>query len=133
MPTFKSSVSIEQPPEVAFEFLCDPRNVPVYLGAVTAVTSVTSVEDIGDERIRVTIDVSGQVTVTDGTFRVHEGHRRRVEWTVDGPDEYSGWLEVDPEGEVCSVTAEVRTSGKAELDAELDRALFAIKNELDSR
>ncbi|GAC1314647.1 MAG: hypothetical protein NVSMB12_08300 [Acidimicrobiales bacterium] len=126
MPTFKSSVSIEQPPEVAFEFLCDLRNVPRYLDAVT------SVEDIGEGRIRVRIDVGGQATVTDGTFRVHEGHRRRVEWTVDGPDEYSGWLEVDPEGEVCSVTAEVRTNRESELDADLDRALFALKNELDA-
>ena len=126
MPTFKSSVSIEQPPEVAFEFLCDLRNVPRYLDAVT------SVEDIGDGRIRVRIDLSGQVTVTDGTFRVHEGHRRRVEWTIDGPDEYSGWLEVDPEGEVCSVTAELRTNRERELDADLDRALFALKNELDA-
>ena len=121
MPTFKSSVSIEQPPEAVFDFLKDPRHVARFVDQVRAV------EPLGDEQVRIRAEVGGSEVVTQGTFHVHEGHRRRIEWDLDVEDGYRGWLEVDPEGEVCSVTVELHTAGEAELDDRLDRALFALK------
>lgn len=121
MPTFKSSVSIEQPPEAVFDFVKDPRNVPRF------VEQVSALEPLGDEQVRIRAEVGGNEVVTQGTFRVHEGHRRRIEWELDIENGYRGWLEVDPEGEVCSVTVELHTEREAELDDRLDRVLFALK------
>jgi len=111
MPTSKSSVSIEASPDDVFAFVCDPDNIPGYT----------------------TAGVDGAQEMEKPWFRVHDGHRHRVEWGADGPSDYHGWLEVDREGEVASVTAEVHTEdGTAEdLDRAVDAVLFALKERIE--
>ncbi|GAC1534933.1 MAG: SRPBCC family protein [Acidimicrobiales bacterium] len=127
MPVFKSSVSIEQPADVVFEFVRDVRNLPRYFDVLTAV------DPADGDRVRVTTEGEGRSTVREAWFRVHEGHRRRVEWGSDGPGDYHGWLEVDPEGAVCSVTVEIQATpdDDSSVDESLDRALFALKGLLE--
>jgi hypothetical protein len=129
MPTSKSSVSIEATPDDVFAFVRDVTNLPAYLASLRAATPA------GGEAVRVTSDVEGEPKVGEAWVRVHEGHRHRVEWGVQGPVDYHGWLEVDREGEVASVTVEVHTErGTAEeLDAAVDAALWALKERIEQR
>src|SRR5579872_6111401 len=94
VPTCRSSVSIEATLETVFAYLSDARNIPQFVGPVSAA------EPVGGDHARVT---SGDTT-TDVELTVEVGHRHRVEWDAGG---CKGWLEVDREGQVCSVTAEV--------------------------
>lgn len=125
MATYKSSVSIEQTPDVVFDYVSDVRNLPRYFAGLR------SVEPLDGDAVRVTIDGSAGPVVLEAYFRVHGGHRRRVEWDTDDPAGYRGWLEVDPEGDVCSVTAEVHTHDEADVDAVIDRTLFALKGQIE--
>lgn len=127
MPVFKSSVSIEQPADAVFDFVRDVRNLPRYFDECTAADSTDG------DRVRVTTREDGRTTAGEAWFRIHEGHRRRIEWGSDGPDDYHGWLEVDPEGAVCSVTVEIHTSadGERSLDESLDRILYTLKGILE--
>jgi carbon monoxide dehydrogenase subunit G len=121
MPTYKSSVSIEATPEVVFDFVSDVRNLPRYFAAVSVA------EPTGDEKVRLTTGGAGDTRVAEAWFHLDEGRRHRIEWGSEGPGGYRGWLEVDREGQVCSVTVELHTDGDDGLDAELDRTLFALK------
>jgi len=125
MPTYKSSVSIEATPDVAFDFISDVRNLPRYLAPVTAA------EPAGDGKVRLTAGGDADTSVAEAWFRVDEGRRHRVEWGSEGPSGYRGWLEVDREGQVCSVTAEIHTDRDEELDAALDQTLFALKRAIE--
>lgn len=122
MANYKSSVSIEATPEEVFDFVSDVRNLPRYFRALTAA------EPTGGDEVRVTAEEGGRIRMSEGWFRVHEGRRHRLDWGLEGPDAYKGWMEVDPEGEVASVTVELHLEGGAgDVDTELDRALFALK------
>jgi uncharacterized membrane protein len=127
MPTSRSSVSIEARADDVWDFVRDVTNLPTYVAVLS------SAESAGGDAVRVSFDAGGETKVGEATFHVHDGHRRRVEWEVVGPDGYHGWLEVDREGEVASVTAEVHSDrGTADdLDPAVDAALFALKERIE--
>lgn len=127
MPTSRSSVSVEASPEEVFAFVGDVANLPRYL------PGVASAVPTGGEAVRVTWDVDGSRRVTDAWFRVKAGRHRRIEWGSDGPSHYHGWLEIDPEGEVASVTVELHTDrpSSEDLDAAVDGTLFALKQQIE--
>ncbi|GAC1542389.1 MAG: SRPBCC family protein [Acidimicrobiales bacterium] len=127
MPAFKSSVSIEQPADAVFDFVRDVRNLPRYFDGLTAA------DPTDGDQVRVTAEEDGRSTVSEAWFRVHDGHRRRIEWGSASPDEYHGWLEVDPEGAVCSVTVEIHATpdGDRSVDERLDRTLYTLKSLLE--
>lgn len=127
MPTSRSSVSIEATPDEVFAFVRDVTTLPQYLAPMR------SASPAGGEAVRVTAEVAGQAKVEEAWFRVHEGHRRRVEWGAEGPAGYRGWLEVDREGDVASVTVELHVEhGTAEeLDRSVDASLFALKRRIE--
>jgi hypothetical protein len=104
---FASSVSIEES-----------------LDKVVAYTS----ED--DHLHRFVSTVEGRATVGEVTEwrRVGDRLRHRVEWKADA---YRGWLEVDREGYVASVSVEVHTSEDAGAQARLDRALGELKEAVE--
>lgn len=72
--------------------------------------------------------------IEDGAawVKVREGRHPRIEWGAEGTG-YHGWFEIDREGEVCSITAELHDDHlpAADLDAALDAALFALKREIE--
>jgi hypothetical protein len=102
MPTYKSSVSIEASPEQAWDAIERLTDLPGFLTPALVVGG-------------------GEAWV-----RFNEGRRHRVEWGEEGG--YRAWLEVDREGEVCSVTVRIHAdTGADEVDRELDQTLFALK------
>ena len=127
MPTYKSSVSIEARPEEVFTFLSDVRNLPTFVEGMAAA------EPLGGEAVRVTVDIEGEQRTGEAWFRIKEGHHPRIEFGVEGPHGYRGWLEVDREGQVCSVTAEVQTERPSDraMDESIDRTLFALKDRIE--
>jgi hypothetical protein len=126
MATYRSSVSVEASVHETFAFVRELRNFPRYVERVTAV------EPLGGEAIRVTLVDGDHHRTVEAHARVHEsGRHRRVEWGVEGSGHYHGWVEIDQEGEVCSVTMEVHAS---EVDgAEVDAALWALKAAVEAR
>jgi len=128
MPIYKSSVSIEAPVEVVFAYVSDVRHLASY------VEGMVEAEPLGAERVRVTAEVDGQRRVGEAWFRVKPGRRRpRIEWGSAGPHDYHGWLEVDREGEVASVTVELHTGRVSDdrIDEALDRTLFALRDRVE--
>jgi len=127
MPTYRSSVSIEATPEDVLAYVRDVRNLPTYFDRVTAA------EPLGGEAVRTTSVVEGRTTVGEAWFRVKEGHHPRIEWGVESPNHYHGWLEVDREGRVCSVTVEIHTDRVPDeaVDEAIDRTLFALKDAVE--
>jgi carbon monoxide dehydrogenase subunit G len=118
MPTFRSSISIEAPRRDVLQYLGDAANLPAYLDGLASVVVA------GSDTVRLTWSDG---TSTDGWFRTEEGRHNRVEW---GDDRQHGWFEVDTEGEVASVTAELHAA-VADGDAVLDRTLFALKGAIE--
>jgi hypothetical protein len=112
VPTCRSSVSIEAPPDVVFDLLSDPRRIPEY------VTWIQAVEPLGFSTVRATFNDTTQ----DADFEIEDGHRKRVDWSIGG---WKAWFEVDKEGVVCSVTAEVEAVDID--DPALDRMLYTLK------
>lgn len=126
MSAYKSSVSIEATADSVFAYVRDVRHLPRYLDGVMAA------EPTGGEAVRVTADVDGVSRTGQAWFRIHEGRHRRIEWGSEGLSEYHGWLEVDREGEVASVTVEIHTERPSpEADERLDRTLFALKAQVE--
>jgi uncharacterized membrane protein len=120
MPSYKSSVSIEASQDVVWDYVADIRNLPAYVPGVTAA------EPLPEHRARITL---GSRTLEAEVAR-HESLRHRLEWSSTG---YRGWLEVDKEGLVASVTAQLHTDEPLdEGDARLDQALFALKSSVES-
>src|SRR5581483_3123971 len=62
-------------------------------------------------------------------YRLGDRLRHRVEWKAD---EYRGWLEVNREGYVASVSVGVHTSEDAEAQQRLDQALVQLKHDIES-
>ena len=122
MPAYKSSVSIEATPEQVFEFVRDVRNLPQF-------TAFSAAEPIGEGNVRLTAEVDGHAEVSEAWIRRREGRHPRIEWGSEATKSYHGWLEVDREGEVCSVTVEIHSDAgrEAGVDAALDQTLLALK------
>ncbi len=120
MPTYKSSISIEASQEEVFEYLADVRHLPDYFPLVSAA------EPLAEGKFRITTQ-DGHTS--EGWMRLHEGRRDRIEWGAGGRQDYSGRLQVDREGLVASVTAQIHADHPIpEGDTILDQTLFALKS-----
>jgi hypothetical protein len=126
MATYRSSVSIEASVHETFAFVRDVGNFPRFVDRLIAAQA------LGDDEVRVTLAEGDGQRTAQAQFKTHEGgHHSRVEWSADGGDHYHGWLEIDREGEVCSVTMELHAP---EIDgAEVDAALWALKAAVEAR
>ena len=101
---YRSSVSVEATPAEVLAYLSDPAHLASFVA-----------------------DAEPGASPEGDWFHVHEGRRPRVEWTAEPGN---GWLEVDAEGAVASITAEVNV-GTAGEDTVLDAALFALKDAIE--
>ena len=128
MPTSRSSVSIEASPEVVLSFLADLHNLTRF------VPSLRGAEALPEGTVRVTIESEGEPKTCQAWVKEKEGRKPRIEWGLEGPHAYHGWVEIDREGDVASVTAELHSErlGREELDAALDGTLWALKQEIEA-
>lgn len=75
--------------------------------------------------------VEGRDTIGEVTewHRLGDRHRHRVEWKADT---YRGWIEVDREGYVASVSVGVHTGDDAGAQARLEQALGDLKTDIEA-
>ncbi len=105
---FEESTTVEAAAERVYDFVSDVRNLPKYL------PTTESAEPQQGERVRVQGEVEGHEYDSDGYFRKDES-AHRLEW---GADEhyYSGWLEVEGQGDTSEVTVHLTFKGRPPAD-----------------
>jgi hypothetical protein len=105
MTIYRSSVSVEATADATFAYLQDAAHLAAFVAAVEPGAS-----PVGD------------------WFQADPGRHPRVEWRSEPAH---GWLEVDREGAVASITAEVNITAGGE-DSLLDAALFSLKAAIEA-
>ncbi len=103
MSEFEHSTPISASPDEVFAFMSKVENLPKYL------PTTHSAQSQEGERVRVQGEAQGHQYDSDGFFRKDEANHR-IEW---GADEgyYSGWLQVEGQGEDSSMTVHLSFSG----------------------
>ncbi len=106
MSEYEQTQAIAVPPDEAFAWLSDVGNLPDYLPPVTdASIEGPSEGDNPGYKVRTTLQYPGGEGSFDaeGYLAVDEG-ARRMEWGAEAGRDYSGWLEVAPDGGGSLVT-----------------------------
>jgi len=126
MTRYEGSTPIQRPADAAFDYLSDVTRLPEYF------PQITSVEKLDADTIKTTAhieppgqpaqDVEGQVW-----FRVREAGQS-LEWGSEGPNNYRGELDIDPDGEdSCTLTVRIDTDKEADsVPGELDKAVKGV-------
>lgn len=129
MATYEQSTEVQAGAAVLFAYLSDIGNLPRYMD------QMTSAEPAGEEKIRTTarVDVNHDGTTEEvqgeAWFRVQDGDKK-MEWGSEGPNNYSGQLEVSGGGDASTVSVTIRTEHAEEgndIDAALRETLANIK------
>ena len=120
MSEYEQTQVIAVPPDEAFAWLSDAGNLPAYLPPVTdASIEGPSEGDNPGQKVRTTLQYPGGEGSFDaeGYLAVDEG-ARRMEWGAEAGRDYSGWLEVAPDGEGSLVTVHL-TFGERSVEPEM--------------
>ena len=108
MAYFASSVSVEESLDKVVEYTNDNDHLHAL---VSAIEGRTTMGEVAEWR------------------RVGDRLRHRIEWKADA---YHGWLEVNREGQVASISVGVHTGEGDGTDARIDAALLALKNGIEA-
>jgi carbon monoxide dehydrogenase subunit G len=112
---YTRAITVAADPDVAFEALANPKNLPRYVS-----TMVEADVQRGDE-VHVAADVQGRHEEGDAHLRTDPGNRR-MEWSGAGASDYKGWLEVTPSDEGSTVTIQIHVVHDAD-ESEINQAL----------
>ena len=110
MPDFTRSTTIDAAPDELFEFLSKVDNLPKYFRGVSEahhtrgdeIHVVAPADEVGGEG-----DVHGDVH-GDAWFSI-DAEKRSLAWGAEGPHDYKGELQVEPEGDGTKVTVSLHT------------------------
>lgn len=129
------TISIAEGAGHVFDHLKDVDQMHRYVDVVE------SAELTGGDAVRIRAlipeqgsDDADRTTVEgDGWFRADED-ARRIEWGVDGPHDYHGWLQVTGDEQGCEVEVRISTQRVDDdaLDDELRRAMEGLRDRLQS-
>ena len=106
MSEYEQTQAISVPPDEAFAWLSDVGNLPEYLPPVTNASIEGSSEgDNPGQKVRTTLQYPGGEGSFDAEgYLAVDGGARWMEWGAEAGRDYSGWLEVAPDGEGSLVT-----------------------------
>ena len=104
MADFEATTQVAAPASTLFDYLARVENLPRYVDRMTAAVPA------GGEAVTVTARMpDGQEVQGEAWFRVdHEA--RTLAWGSEGPNDYSGRLEVTGDAGASSVTVHVSTA-----------------------
>jgi ribosome-associated toxin RatA of RatAB toxin-antitoxin module len=97
MNQYHRTIDVDAPAAYVFEFVSTIENLPRYLPTVHGSNTQPG------ERVKIFGEVGGEPYQNDGRFHV-DPQSRRMEWSSDGENRYSGWLTVSEGNERCEVT-----------------------------
>ncbi|WP_216317813.1 SRPBCC family protein [Deinococcus aestuarii] len=139
---YQGTRRIQASPEEVFAFVSDVRNLPRYL------PTTRRAEPQGEERVAVEGEANGHPYQADGRFH-KDARNHRLEWGSDGEINYSGTLEVRPDGDGSQVSVKLRFEpdpGRApnedmpgqapsndQIQEGIDKALESIQNFIEGR
>ena len=106
MSEYEQTQAVAVPPDEAFAWLSDVGNLSDYLPPVTdASIEGPSEGDNPGQKVRTTLQYPGGEGSFDAEgYLAVDGGARRMEWGAEAGRDYSGWLEVAPDGDGSLVT-----------------------------
>lgn len=129
MADFTESTTIDMPAQALFDYLSEVGNLPKYFARMT------SAEPGDGEEVHTTARMpDGTEVAGEAWFRVSESSQR-IEWGSEGPNDYSGYLDVTPAGDTSTVEVHIHTTRVEDQDQQivdgLRETLGSIKQQVE--
>ncbi|MEO7261727.1 MAG: SRPBCC family protein [Jatrophihabitantaceae bacterium] len=128
MADFLARTDVAAPADELFDYLSQVDNLPHYFDRMTSVT------DNEDGTISVSADLGDRVVEGEAWLEVdHAAHT--LSWGSEGPNDYSGQLQVTGAGpnSVVEVTLRTERAGGPEIQEGLEQTVAVIKLLMESR
>ncbi len=113
MADFTESTTIDMPAQALFDYLSDVANLPTYFARMTSAAPGDGEEVHTTARMPDGTEVAGEAW-----FRVDESSQH-IEWGSEGPNDYSGYLDVTPTGDTSTVEVHIHTSRVTDQDEQI--------------
>ena len=129
MADFTESTTIDIPAQTLFEYLSDVANLPDYFARMTSARPGDGEEVVTTAQMPDGTEVAGEAW-----FRVLDSDQRS-EWGSEGPNDYAGYLDVNPAGDASQVEVHIHTSRVEDQDQQivdgLRETLTSIKQQVE--
>ena len=128
MADFLARTEVAAPADDLFDYLSQVENLPHYFERMTAVT------DNQDGTISVAADLGDRVVEAEAWFEV-DREAKTLSWGSEGPNDYSGQLQVTGTGANSVVEVTLRTERVAgdEIQEGLEQTVAVIKVIMEGR
>ena len=116
MADYERTTTIDAPAEDLFEYLSKVENLPQYMDRMTSAHNLPGDEVEVEAKVEPgDVGSSGEEKTVGGEawFRIDADHLK-LTWGAEGPHDYSGELEVTPDGAGSQVTVRLHTMHEAE-------------------
>jgi uncharacterized membrane protein len=122
MADYAARAHVAAPADQLFDYLSQVENLPDYFDRMTSVT------DNQDGTITAAADLGDRVVEGEAWFEV-DRDERALSWGSEGPNNYSGQLQVieSENGSVVEVTLHTERAGGEEIQEGLERTVDAVK------
>jgi uncharacterized membrane protein len=128
MAEYLARADVAAPAAELFDYLSDIENLPVYFERITSVT------DNEDGTLSVIADLGDRTVEGEAWFEIDQD-ARTLSWGSEGPNDYSGHLQVSGDGYTSVVEVGLRTERAAadEIQEGLEQTVAVLKLILESR
>ncbi len=128
MADYLAGTDVAAPADSLFDYLADVQNLPRYFDRMTSAT------DNGDGTIAVTADLGEREVEGEAWFKV-DRDAKTLAWGSEGPNDYSGELEVSGTGDSSRVEVTLRTARVAgeQIQQGLEKTVATIKHLVENR
>jgi len=128
MADYLASTDVATPADALFDYLADVQNLPRYFDRMTSAT------DNGDGTIAVTADLGDREVEGEAWFKV-DRDAKTLAWGSEGPNDYSGELEVSAVGDSSRVEVSLHTVRAAgeQIQQGLEQTVATIKRLVENR
>lgn len=126
MGNYEHSTTVMTDPDALFDYLADIHHLPDYFAAMR------SAEPAGDDAVHTVAEVDGTEREGEAWFTT-DPDARRLRWGSEGPNDYSGELEVTGADGGAAVTVRLHTE-RVEghgIDEGLQKTLAQIKRNVE--
>lgn len=126
MPTIERSIQVSATPAAVYRYVSEVGNLPDYFDSMTAAERTDK-----DEEVHVTAVVpDGGKREGKAWFRTDDS-ARRIEWGSESGSDYSGWLQVEDDGDGSQVHLGLQMHYE-DKDDSIERTLATLKSRIES-
>ncbi len=116
MADYERTTTIDAPAEDLFEYLSKVENLPNYMDRMTSAKNLPGDEVAVEAKVEpqdVGGSDGGERTVGGDAWFTIDADHMKLAWGAEGPHDYSGELEVTPDGAASQVTVRLHTTHDA--------------------